>query len=325
MFVATISSPEYAPKAPSLALMKSTGELTVGIGTKYIENPVGVASGTFGYGSEYESLIDLASVGALFAKSVTVKPRTGNDIPRLIETPSGLLNSIGLANVGLDRYTAEKLPVFAKMPCPVVANVAGGSREEYITIVERLEAHDELFGYELNLSCPNVCGGLAFGTEYFEVESLTKAVRRRTEKPLIIKLTPNVTDITEIARAAEGGGADAITCINTIVGMVIDTTAKRPVLPPGTGGLSGPAIRPVGVAAAYRVAQSVSVPVIGVGGIMNADDAIQYLLAGASAIQIGTANFVDPQTVSKVVEGIAAYAEANGIGAISEFHSYLRR
>lgn len=302
---------------------KSSGSLPVRIGRVTLPNPVGVASGTFGYGSEYESLIDLRVVGALFAKSVTVEPRPGNDIPRLIETPSGLLNSIGLANVGLDRFVEEKLPGFARMPCPVFANVAGGEESEYERIVETLEGHAEIAGYELNLSCPNVQHGLAFGTDGTQVERLTARIRKRTEKPLLVKLTPNVTDIIEIASAAEAGGADAITCINTVVGMVIDTAKRRPVLPAGTGGLSGPAIRPVGVAAVYRVSRRVSIPVVGVGGIMSADDAIQYLLAGATAVQVGTANFVDPRVVPRIVEGITGYANTHGVTSIEEFHSLL--
>ena len=288
-----------------------------------MKNPVGVASGTFGYGSEYEELIDLGKIGALFAKSVTVEPRPGNEIPRLVETPSGLINSIGLANVGIEKYIAEKLPYFATLPCPVVANVAGGTEDEYRELVERLSNHDAVWGFEVNLSCPNVSHGLAFGTDPGHVESLTARLRRSTNLPLIIKLTPNVTDITVIAKAAEAGGADAISCINTLVGMVIDIERQKPVLPAGTGGLSGPAILPVGVAAVYRVSRAVSIPVIGIGGIMKASDAVQYLLAGASAVQIGTGNFVDPSIVEKVVSGIDSYALSHGIAEIEGFHRLL--
>jgi dihydroorotate dehydrogenase (NAD+) catalytic subunit len=295
----------------------------VRIGNGELAGPVGVASGTFGYGSEYEELIDLRRVGALYAKAVTVEPRPGNDIPRLVETPSGLLNSIGLANVGLERFVEEKLPLFATLPCPVVANVAGGRESEYRTIVERLSPEPAIWGFELNLSCPNVEHGLAFGTEPKSVRRLTRAVRRCTGKPLIVKLTPNVTDITAVARAAQDGGADAVSCINTLIGMIIDIDAKRPVLPAGTGGLSGPAVLPVGVAAVYRVSRAVSIPVIGIGGIMEPSDAVQYLLAGASAIQIGTANFVDPSTVERVADGIDAYAAREGISRVEDFHGLL--
>ena len=191
---------------------RSSGNLGVEIGGFRLANPVCVASGTFGYGSEYERLIDLESIGALFAKSVTRAPRPGNEIPRLIETPSGLLNSIGLANVGIERYIEEKIPMFGQMPCPVFANVAGGSEGEYLELVERLETYEEIAGFEINLSCPNVKHGLAFGTDCIQVESLTSLLRRKTKKPLVIKLTPNVTDIAETARAAEAGGADSVTC-----------------------------------------------------------------------------------------------------------------
>jgi dihydroorotate dehydrogenase (NAD+) catalytic subunit len=297
--------------------------MVVKIGSKELTNPVGVASGTFGYGSEYEELINLEIIGALFAKSVTLEPREGNDIPRLVETASGLINSIGLANVGIDRYIAEKLPYFGTLPCPVVANIAGGEEEEYCELVTRLTGREELWGFEVNLSCPNVKHGLAFGTEPRTVEALTAQLRKLTAMPLIVKLTPNVTDIGVIAKAAEAGGADAVSCINTLVGMVIDIESKRPVLPAGTGGLSGPAIRPVGVAAVYRVARAVSIPVIGIGGITSASDAIQYLLAGASAIQVGTANFANPSTVEEVAAGIDEYARENEIDSVLGFHEFI--
>ena len=296
----------------------------VAIGTKVFSNPVGVASGTFGYGSEYEGLIDLSSVGALFAKSVTLSPRPGNDVPRLIETPAGLLNSIGLANVGIEKYISDKIPYFGSVPCPVIANVAGGTETEYLELVERLNCHTEIEGFEINLSCPNVSHGLAFGTDAESVATLTQRLRDVTDKPLIVKLTPNVTDIADIARAAEAGGADAVTCINTVVGMVIDIERKRPVLPAGTGGLSGPAIRPIGVASVYRVCQAVSIPVIGAGGICEPADAIEYLLAGAAFVQVGTGNFIDPTTVSRVLEGIIEYATRNGIARVEDFRNSLK-
>ena len=284
---------------------------------------MGVASGTFGYGSEYEELIDLSKVGALFAKSVSVSSRHGNEVPRLVETPAGLLNSIGLANVGIERYISEKLPFFETLPCPVVSNVAGSNEDEFADLVGLLEQKPGVWGFEINLSCPNVEHGLAYGTDPKSVETLTGRLRAITTKPLIIKLTPNVTDIGEIARAAEAGGADALSCINTVIGMVIDIEAKKPVLPAGTGGLSGPAIRPVGVAAVYRVARTVKVPVFGIGGILEPSDAIQYLLAGASAVQVGTGNFVDPSLVERVAAGIAEYAQRENIKSITDFHSFI--
>jgi dihydroorotate dehydrogenase (NAD+) catalytic subunit len=301
--------------------------LSVPIGPALLPNPVGVASGTFGYGSEYEKLVDLSKVGAIYTKAVTLKPRPGNDIPRIIETPAGMLNSIGLANVGVERFVAEKLPYLKTLPCAVIPNVAGSTEEEYVAVLEALEAAgDGLFGYEINISCPNVKhGGLAFGTDPCQVEALTRTLRRLTRKPLIMKLTPNVTDITVIAKAAEAGGADAVSCINTLVGMVIDTKRLRPVLAAGTGGLSGPAIRPVGVALTYRVSRAVKIPVIGMGGIMNADDALQYLLAGASAIQVGTGTFVDPGIPAAVLAGIAEFCARHGVESVSRIGALLGR
>lgn len=295
------------------------------IGSKKLPNPVGVASGTFGYGSEYERLIDLSSLGAIYTKAVTLQPRVGNDIPRIVETPSGILNSIGLANVGVDRFLREKLPALALLPCAIIANVAGSTEDEYRAVVERLEESNVLWGYEINVSCPNVKhGGLAFGTDPRQIERLIRSLRALTRKPLIVKLTPNVTDITIIAKAAEAAGADAVSCINTLIGMVIDTKARRPVLPLGTGGLSGPAIRPVGVALTWKVSRAVDIPVIGMGGIMTADDAIQYLLAGASAVQVGTGTFVDPRIPGAVLAGIEEYCEKEKIGNINSLRDFLK-
>ncbi len=303
-------------------------DLSLTIRGRRLENPVGVASGTYGYGSEYEKHLDLAGIGALYTKAVTKSPRPGNDVPRIVETPAGLLNSIGLANVGQERFVAEKLPSFAGLPCAVIANVAADYPEEYAEVTAYLEAHDPdgaLWGYEINVSCPNVkAGGIAIGAVPSQVEQTTRLVREATDRPVIVKLTPNVTDITEIARAAEAGGADAVSCINTVVGMSIDTERQRFVLPSGTGGLSGPAILPIGVAATYRVSRAVRVPVIGMGGIMSASDAVQYLLAGAAAVQVGTANFVDPRIAPGVRDGIEAYAERHGLRSLADFHSVLR-
>lgn len=298
--------------------------LGVEIGKMVLPNPVGVASGTFGYGSEYEKLIDLSRLGAIYTKAVTLKPRPGNDIPRIIETPAGILNSIGLANVGVELFLKEKVPYLEKLPCALIANVAGSTPDEYCEVISRLEASDSIWGYEINFSCPNVKhGGMAFGTDPVQTGKLTNNLRSLTSRPLILKLSPNVTDITVIARAAQDNGADAVSCINTLVGMVIDTKNKRPVLPMKTGGLSGPAIRPVGVAMTYKVSRAVSIPVIGIGGILSADDAIQYLLAGASAIQVGTGNFIDPATASRVLDGIVQYAKEHKIERTSDFHSFL--
>ncbi len=300
-------------------------DMTVRIGALVLPNPVGVASGTFGYGGEYESLLDLSRLGALYTKAITLSPRGGNAIPRIVETPAGILNSIGLANVGVERFISEKAPELSRYGCPVIANVAGSTEEEYAGVVKRLESCTMLAGYEINVSCPNVKhGGLAFGTDPQQIERLTAALRKLTVKPLIIKLTPNVTDITVIARAAEAGGADALSCINTCVGMVIDIKRRKPVFAMKTGGLSGPAIRPIGVALTYRICRAVTIPVIGMGGIMNGDDAIEYLLAGASAVQVGTGTFVDPRLPNRVVDEIEQYCTSGRFSSVSELRQLLK-
>jgi dihydroorotate dehydrogenase (NAD+) catalytic subunit len=308
-------------------------DLRVSIGDLVMANPVGLASGTFGYGSEYDELIDVDSVGALYTKAVTIEPRPGNPAPRIVETPSGMLNSIGLANPGIESFIAEKLPELRLRRCAVVVNVAGSTEEEYLKVVERIEtsvgpwpdrAGSGADAYEINVSCPNVRhGGLSFGTDPEQVERLTRAVRDVTKRPLIVKLTPNVTDIAAIAKAAEAGGADAVSCINSLVGMVIDVGKRRPRLAMGTGGLSGPAVRPVGVACCYRAARAVRIPVIGLGGIMGADDALQYFLAGARAVQVGTGTFVDPRCALRVIEGLSAWMSANSVARVGDIAALL--
>ncbi len=301
-------------------------DLSIRLGALTMQNPVGVASGTFGYGSEYEQLIDVDSLGALYTKAVTLEPRPGNMIPRIVETTAGMLNSIGLANVGSRRFVREKYPMLKKYKTAVMVNLAGSQLEDYLETLEYLEEHAPLSGYEVNLSCPNVkCGGMALGTDPAMVEEVTSTLRKSTKKALVIKLSPNVTDIGGIARAAEAGGADAVSCINTLVGMVIDTRSKRPVLATGTGGLSGPAVFPVGLAATYRVSRAVKIPVIGLGGISDADQAIQYLLAGASAIQLGTINFVNPAAGKEILKGIRDYMTEHGLQCIEDFHQFLPR
>ncbi len=300
-------------------------DLGVKIGNKLLKSPICVASGTFGYGSEYETLVDFNSIGAIFTKAVTIKPRPGNNIPRIVETPSGILNSIGLANVGVEKFLSDKMPFLKNISCEIIPNIAGSTEEEYLNVVTKLESSKDIFGYEINISCPNVKhGALAFGTDPNIVELLTKKLRKITKKPLIIKLTPNVTDITIIAKAAENGGADAVSCINTVVGMVIDVEKKQPVLAAGTGGLSGPAIRPVGVAMTYKVSNAISIPVIGIGGIQDTDDAMQYFLAGASAVQIGTGNFVNPKVSEEVFKGIKSYCNKEKITCIKDLHQFLQ-
>ncbi|MGD9939197.1 MAG: dihydroorotate dehydrogenase [Clostridia bacterium] len=314
--------------------------LSVRIADLVMQNPVGVASGTSGYGEEYGALMDVQWLGALYTKAVTPEPRIGNPAPRLADTPAGMLNSIGLANPGLNAFIREKLPVLATgqqaaQRCAVIVNVAGRTEEDYRAVVEALEDEDGVDGYEINVSCPNVAhGGMAFGTDCILVERLTKTLRDCTQegahrrpggqrRPVIVKLSPNVTDITATAKAAEAGGADAVSCINTLVGMVIDVKQKRPVLAMKTGGLSGPAIRPVGVAAVYKVSRAVRIPVIGLGGITDADDALQYLLAGACAIQVGTALFNRPETPAEVLAGITAFMEREKLDTVGDISKLL--
>jgi len=299
-------------------------DLNIRIGNMTLPNPVGTASGTFGFGEEYGQLMDLSQLGSIYTKALTPSPRDGNAVPRLAETPSGILNSIGLANPGIEKFLAEKVPFLKTVQCPVILNVSGSTEDEYMEVITKTDHLECIDGYEVNISCPNVKhGGLAFGTDPVQVENLIDKLRKLTVKPLIVKLTPNVTDISVIAKAAQAGGADSISCINTVRGMVIDTKKKKSVIPAGIAGLSGPAIRPVGVAAVYTVSRAVSIPVIGLGGIMCSDDAIQYLLAGASAIQIGTGLFVDPSLPQKILEGIKEYMKNNKLEKISDFHSFI--
>jgi len=319
-------------------------ELSVRIGSLELANPVGLASGTVGYGSEYEELADIDSMGALYTKAVTMEARPGNRPPRIVETPSGMLNSIGLANPGIEAFVAEKLPELRKRRCAVIVNVAGSTEAEYREVVERIEeaagpwspgrlepgavagaSGTGVDGYEVNVSCPNVRhGGMAFGTDPAQIEGLTRSLRDATPRPIVVKLTPNVADIASIAAAAEAGGADAVSCINTLVGMVIDVKARRPVLAMGTGGLSGPAVRPVGVASCYKAARAVGIPVIGLGGILSAEDALQYLLAGARAVQVGTGTFVDPRCARRVLAGIEAWMAANSIAKVEDIPGLLK-
>jgi dihydroorotate dehydrogenase (NAD+) catalytic subunit len=310
-------------------------ELSTRIGPLLLANPVGLASGTVGYGEEYEGLIDMDRLGAIYTKAVTPEPRAGNAVPRIVETPSGILNSIGLANPGLEGFIAGKLPALKRRRAAVIVNVAGGSEGDYLRVVEGIEEaagpwtddsarRTGVDGYEINVSCPNVAhGGLSFGIDPAQVERLTSSLRKATKRALIVKLTPNVADIGEIARAAEAGGADAVSAINTLVGMAIDVRRKRACLARGTGGLSGPAVRPVGVACVYRAARAVKIPVIGLGGISCAEDALQYLLAGARAIQIGTGNFVDPRCALETLEGIEAWMEREGVERVEEIGRLL--
>ncbi len=291
----------------------------VRIGPLELRNPVLTASGTFGYAREFEGLVDFSKLGGVVSKTVTLEPRAGNPPPRIAETPAGMLNSIGLANVGVDEFVKDKLPYLASLDTTVVVNVAGRSEEEFVAIVERLEPESGFEAFELNFSCPNVKeGGMAFSTDPAVTLRVTQAVRRVTRRCLIVKLSPNVTDIATIAAAAEDGGADAVSAINTLVGMAVDVRTRRPRIGTITGGLSGPAIRPVAVARVWQIANRVSIPVIGIGGIMCPEDALEFLIAGASAVQVGTANFVDPKAAEKVAAGIERYCEEQGFRSLKE-------
>lgn len=299
-------------------------DLSVRIGPLTLANPVGVASGTFGYGEEYAALLDLDALGAVYTKAVTVEPRAGNPAPRLAETPCGMLNSIGLANPGLVAFIRDKLPALRARRFRTVVNVAGAALDDYVRVVEEIEAAGGVDAYELNVSCPNVkSGGMAFGTDPALVALVTEAVRRATKRAVVVKLSPNVTDIRETARAAEASGADAVSAINTLVGMAVDVKTRRPRLAMKTGGLSGPALRPVGVAAVYRISRAVKIPVIGLGGIATADDALEYLLAGADAVQVGTATFADPGAALRVLEGIEAWMRQNRVARVADIKGLL--
>jgi len=294
-------------------------DMRVRIGTLELRNPVMTASGTFGSGREYADFIDLSRLGAVVTKGVSLEPWAGNDSPRIAETPSGMLNSIGLQNPGAEAFCAGDLAWLATQDVPVIVNLVGHSVEEYRAVAERLDAEVAIAAFELNISCPNVdAGGMAFGTSCPAAAEVVRGVRAATSKTLIVKLSPNVTDIAEIARAVEAEGADAVSLINTLLGMVIDTRTFKPALARGVGGLSGPAVRPVAVRMVWQVAHAVDVPVIGMGGIMGTTDAVEFMLAGASAVAVGTANFVDPTTTVAIAEGLEGFCAERGLGAVSD-------
>lgn len=294
-------------------------DLSVDIGGIRLKNPVLVAAGTFGYGEEYGELIDSGRLGAIVTKVVTLHPRAGNPPPRIVETTAGLLNSIGMANVGVEGFIQEKLPFLASLSTAVIVNVAGTTVGEYVEVANRLEGREGIDGLEVNISCPNVReGGMIFGSNSRSAFEVVSMVRKVTRFPLMVKLSPNVTGIAEIARSVEDAGADAVSLINTLVGMAVDVETRRPKLANITGGLSGPAIKPVALAMVWRVAQEVKIPVIGVGGIMTVEDALEFLIAGARAVQVGTANFVDPQSSLHIVEGMERYCLQKGIERVGE-------
>lgn len=300
-------------------------DLSVTIRNKTLPNPVGVASGVFGYAKEYELLVPLKQLGAIYTKAITPEPREGNPSPRLAETRWGMLNSIGLANVGLNAFRTQKLPFLREIGVPVVVNVAGSIEEDYAEVIHGLEAEDGVWGYEVNVSCPNVKhGGQSFGSRPEVLNHLIELIRPLTSRPLIVKLSPNTADISELGLAAVEAGADALSAINTLKGMVIDIHKRRPKVRRGIAGFSGPAILPVGIAAVYSLKRAVPVPVIGLGGIASWEDAVQYLLAGASAIQVGSALFRNPDLPLSILEGIQTYAERHGLGSVSDFAAALQ-
>ncbi len=297
----------------------TSADLRVEVAGLRLRNPVMTASGTFASGREYAGFIDLSRLGAVVTKGVSLQAWAGNESPRVAETASGMLNSIGLQNPGVEAFCARDLMWLSGRDVPVVVNVSGHSLEEYVRVVERLESEVAVAAYEVNISCPNVDeGGMAFGTSCAPAAAVTSAVRAATKRPLIVKLSPNVTDISEIARAVEDAGADAVSLVNTLLGMAIDAETRRPKLARVVGGLSGPAIKPVALRMVWQVARAIAVPVIGVGGIMTGEDAVEFLLAGATAVQVGTANFVDPTSTVRVLDGLTEYCARHGVARVSD-------
>jgi dihydroorotate dehydrogenase (NAD+) catalytic subunit len=301
-------------------------DLKVSIGSLRLRNPVMTASGTFGYGEEYSSLVNLHRLGAIIVKGISLLPRQGNPPPRIAETACGMLNAIGLENVGLENFLAKKLPFLRGINTPLIVNILGDTVDDYRELAARLNEEEKVAALEVNISCPNVKqGGVAFGTNPGMAHAVTKEVRQHFSRPVIVKLSPNVTDITEIARAAEEAGADAVSLINTVLGMAIDIQSCQPKLANIFGGLSGPAIKPIGLRMVWQVAECVSIPVIGIGGIMTPEDAIEFILAGACAVQVGTANFINPKATEEIIQGIEAYLAENRMASIHDLIGRARR
>jgi dihydroorotate dehydrogenase (NAD+) catalytic subunit len=294
-------------------------DLSVNLGSLCLNNPVIAASGTFGYGLEYRSLVDLNALGGFSTKGLSLQPKTGNPVPRVIETSSGMLNAIGLENIGLNAFLSEKLPQLENLNTRIIVNFFGDTPQEYVEMAQALTGVERLDALEMNVSCPNVeKGGLQFSSDPEVLTEVVAAVRKVTQKFLIVKLSPNVTDITLLAKAAENAGADALSVCNTFVGMSIDLKTRKPHLANRTGGLSGPAIKPLALNLVYQTVRAVKIPVIGIGGIASGEDAVEFLLAGAKAVQIGTANFIDPASTLHVIDGIRKYCLSNGVKNLSE-------
>jgi len=289
-------------------------DLSVSIAGLELRNPVMTASGTFGYGEEFAEYVDLETIGAFVTKGLSLKPRAGNPTPRIVETPGGMLNAIGLQNVGIDAFIEKKVPFLRSVATPAIANFFGNTIDEYGELARRLDAIPEIAGLEVNISCPNVKqGGIVFGTDPGCAFEVVSACREATVKPLIVKLSPNVTDIVSMAKACADAGADALSLINTLTGMAIDLDRRRPVLANITGGLSGPAVKPVALRMVWQVARAVTLPIIGIGGIMNARDALEFILAGATAVQVGTASFINPGAAQEIATGMEAWLAENGV------------
>jgi len=293
--------------------------LNINIGKLQLKNPVMTASGTFGYGTEYSDFMDISRIGGIFVKGTTIRERQGNAYPRMAETPSGMLNAVGLQNKGVDYFINHIYPTIKDIDTNIIVNVSGSTIEDYVETAEKLNSLEKIPAIELNISCPNVKeGGMAFGTSCLSAAQVVREVRRAYKNELIVKLSPNVTDISEIALAVEAEGADSVSLINTLLGMAINAEKRKPILSTVTGGLSGPAVKPIALRMVWQVAQAVKIPVIGLGGIMNATDAIEFMLAGASAVQIGTANFIDPTVSVKVVDGINEYLDRHGFKSVTD-------
>jgi dihydroorotate dehydrogenase (NAD+) catalytic subunit len=294
-------------------------DLRTNIGNLKLKNPVMTASGTYGFGTEYLDFVDLSKLGGIVVKGITPKPRQGNPYPRMAETASGILNAVGLQNKGVDYFVEHIYPEISKFNAEIVVNINGGSIEEYVEVAEKINDLDNINAIELNISCPNVKqGGMLFGTHCPSAIAVTKAVREAYKKSLMVKLSPNVTNIVEFAKAVEDNGADSISLINTLLGMAINAKTRKPVLSTVTGGLSGPAIKPVALRMVWQVYRAVKIPVIGMGGIMNASDAIEFILAGSSAIQVGTANFINPAVTIEIINGINEYLDKNNFKSVSQ-------
>lgn len=288
-------------------------------------NRVFVASGTFGYGDEVRDIFPYEKIGGIVTKSLSLKPRPGNPPPRIVETTGGVLNSIGLANIGVSAFIETKLPILRTLKTKIIVNIAASSIDEYCRVLELLEQAEGGDAYEINVSCPNVKdGGLNFGTDTKMVGTITRELRKRTQRPLIVKLTPNVTHIADYARAVANEGGDAVSLINTLIGMAIDIRTRKPKLSTVTGGLAGPAVKPVALAKVYEVSKAVSIPIFGIGGIASATDALEFILAGASAVQVGTMNFVDPLISVKIAEGIESYCRTNAVNDVGELVGALQ-